>query len=216
MSATPQGNPAGQPRRANSPRRLRFARRPGRHSGPSVCRWRRAFSWASEQHAWPHCAPPRIGGHPQGGSGDVHSMGANTVSEAEFVNVHGAPINPYHTPSALSPKPPKAKREAPAEWHKGWAVEGFAPGRIAEAEAIANAAVDEWQALGDAARAEVLKEGRRPPKPWSREDYIRTAKRTRVRTQPFEVVGAADEMAELARRSGWEEVRVVELAKRKA
>ena len=138
------------------------------------------------------------------------------MSKHEFVNVHGSPINPYHTPSALAPRPPKAKKDAPSEWHKVRAVEGFAPGRIAEAEAIANAAVDEWQALGDAARAEVLKEGRRPPKPWSRDEYVRTARRTRVRTRPFEVVGAANEMAELARRSGWAEVQVVELAKRKA
>lgn len=133
----------------------------------------------------------------------------------DYVNASGQPINPYHTPSALAPKPPKAKKEGPAEYHKGWRVVGYAPGRIAEAEARRRKDIDEWAALDDKTRSKKLAEGLRAPMPWDEEIWRQRNKPTAVRARPFEVVSAAEQLREMALRSGWQYVEVVELAKRK-
>lgn len=54
-----------------------------------------------------------------------------------FVNIHGQPIEQFFVhPVALKPR-----RESPAEYHKGWIVEGHPPGSMEEAKEEAEKAV---------------------------------------------------------------------------
>ena len=85
---------------------------------------------------------------------------------------------------------PKAESAAPKLFHKGWVVEGYAPGRIAEAEADA----------------------KRQRQPWDLARWVKKQKPARVRARPFEVRSAAEQLAQLAARDGWELVKLVELS----
>lgn len=113
----------------------------------------------------------------------------------DFVNVNGDRIDPHHTPSALAPRPPKPKKDGPAEHHKGWVVVGYEPGLIDRAMAV-HAEVEET--------------------PFDLIKWMRHNRKTKVRARPFEVPSAADEMKALAEKAGWQHVEVIELAKRSA
>lgn len=134
----------------------------------------------------------------------------------ECVNANGQPINPWHTPSALAPRPPKAQKDGPAEYHKGWRVVGYAPGRIAEAESQRRKDIEEWAALDGQTRSRKLAEGQRAPMPWDEEIWRQRNKPTTVSSRPFGTVSAAEQLREMAQRHGWQYVEVIELAKRKA
>ncbi len=54
------------------------------------------------------------------------------------------------------------------------------------------------------------------PAPWDEAKWRIAATKKRLRAKPFSIPQAAEEMAELCRRSGFEDVEVIELAKRKA
>ena len=128
------------------------------------------------------------------------------------VNVNGEPWNPRH--AALVP-PPKAKREAEAEWHKGWLVVGHRPGECAAAEVARADEIRRWANMSDYELQQALRDRKREPKPWNEEEWRRTGRKHPAHARPFEVPQAAEEMKLLAIRSGWEDVEVTELAKRK-
>ena len=139
-------------------------------------------------------------------------MKTQRIDLSGFVNASGRPIiNDPQSPSFKAAQ--RVTREPPKSFHKGFSVVGFAPGVIASAEAQATDEVRAWAALPEDSKAKQLAEGRRPPKPFDRASWIAKTKPQRVRNRPFEIPAAADECAELARRAGWEEVRVEALTK---
>ncbi len=129
----------------------------------------------------------------------------------EFVNASGQPW----APSEIRPKI-RPKKEAPEEWHKGFDVVGRDPGACAAAKALRDQECIEWDVMPEDARAKLLKEGKRKPSPWDEAKWRIAAPKKRLRAKPFSIPQAAQEMAELCRRAGFEDVEVTELAKRKA
>ncbi len=130
----------------------------------------------------------------------------------EYVNASGQPWSP----SQQKPTRPKAKKEAPEEWHKGFDVVGRDPGACEAARLKREQERIEWDVMPEDTRAKLLKEGKRKPSPWDEAKWRIAAPKKRLRAKPFSIPGAAQEMAELCRRSGFEDVEVIELAKRKA
>ena len=114
---------------------------------------------------------------------------------------------------AAAPRKTSPKREGPAEYHKGWTVEGYPPGMIDEAERLANQNVARWAAMTDEQRAKAEKDGDRAPKPWDLNQWLISTKPKKVRSRPYEVPEAAQQCRELAVRSGWQHVRVIEQKK---
>ncbi len=121
----------------------------------------------------------------------------------EFVSDRGMPVNLYAHP----PKP-RPKRDDEPEYHKGWVVVGHPPGACEAAKVKHKAAQRFYLDMAPADR-----KGLRDPGLWSEEAWRRT-KKTRLR-KPFEIESSADEMAALARKSGWEDVEVIQLTRRK-
>lgn len=107
--------------------------------------------------------------------------------ELDFLNIRGEPIVPVSAPAK-----PKAKAEPKQEYHKGWVVEGYAPGRVEEAERLARTD--------------------RPPRFWEESVWLNANKPKRVH-RPYETLAAAQECGKLAARSGWTHIRITELAK---
>lgn len=102
----------------------------------------------------------------------------------------------------------KATKDAPDEFHKGFRVEGYAPGHIAEAKAKADAECAEWERMPDAER-----KGLKPPVKWSEAGFVATHRRKPV-GRLYSIPSAADECARLATAAGWQYVRVVALERR--
>lgn len=133
---------------------------------------------------------------------------------SDYVNCHGAAVD--LTKVALvgvKPKPVKETHSATLDRSKakvslGFAVEGFSKEHLAAAkeahEKLRTELWGRWE-QGKLARGEkVIPE-------WDEATYMRTAKPKRVRSRPYEIESAADQCAELARKSGWLNVHVVEL-----
>lgn len=131
------------------------------------------------------------------------------MSTIEFVSVRGGPVS---VKPQLQKRRPTSGR--PEEWHRGFVVEGLAPGSLQKARTAICDARAEWLGLDDTERAKRLRSGEREPKQWDEAKWRNSAKRTRI-AKPFGVPEAADQCKALAERSGWIEVRIVELAKRK-
>jgi hypothetical protein len=74
----------------------------------------------------------------------------------------------------------------------GWIAVGFSPARLEEErlahEKRVQAAIDAGQPV---------------PAPWNEDAFMRRAKPTPLRSLPFEVKSAADEVCALAGRMGW-------------
>lgn len=94
--------------------------------------------------------------------------------------------------------------------HKGYAVVGRPPGAIKSSQELAERLCAEWASMSGAKRSEALKNGQRPPLAWDLNRYLKT-KPPRVRSKPYEIPSAAEECAEMARKTGWEYVEVVPL-----
>lgn len=105
---------------------------------------------------------------------------------------------------------PKVKTEARAEFHKGWIVEGYPPGLIAEKQREREAARKRWARMSAKDRAA---SGAKEPKPFDLDAFLATTKRKRVRSRPFESQGGAEDCKAYAERMGWEYVLVTGLAK---
>lgn len=115
-----------------------------------------------------------------------------------------------------NPRKTAPKREGPDEYHKGWSVEGYPPGMIAEAERIARDRLARWSAMTDEQRRKAESQGDRAPKPWDLNQWLIATKPKKVRSKPYEIPEAAQECGRLAVKAGWEHVRVTELKKAKA
>jgi hypothetical protein len=126
-----------------------------------------------------------------------------------FVNVKGEPWRPSF--EAMTAKPRVAKSGS-VEFHKGFVVTGYAPGRIAEAERLQERALAKWAEMEPKAQAEEISAGRRPPEPWDQLRWMAKNKPSKVRTKPYELEDAANVCAELAKRAGWEFVTVTAIA----
>ena len=130
----------------------------------------------------------------------------------EYVDASGKPWAP--SIESLQSRP-KAKRERPAEWHKGWVVVGHKPGECEAARRERESQLREWASMTDDARKKAIKDGLREPKPWDEDQWRLRAKKHFGRSRPFEIPAAADDMSALLRRAGWEDVEIIEQAKRK-
>lgn len=117
----------------------------------------------------------------------------------QFVNVRGEVLTEHRmNETAKKQRRPKAVAEK-VPTHKGFAVAGHAPGAL-EAARDSHARV--------VAMAE--KSGGAPIKPFDEADWLTKTKKKRI-AKPFAIRSAAQKCAELARKSGWTDVDVVEL-----
>ena len=90
----------------------------------------------------------------------------------------------------------------PVSVHKGWRVSGIAPGLLDEAKQA-------HERLCQMAQ----KAGGKPPEPFDQTAWLRTAKRTAVRSKPYILQEAAQQCKELAVKAGWLEVQLIEIKK---
>lgn len=109
-----------------------------------------------------------------------------------FVNIHGQPV------SVAPVKRQAASKAQAGDYHKGYRVVGFAPLRMASAQA-------EHERLEEAA---AKASPHYKPQPWSADAYMARSKPSAVRSKPYELASAAEQCAEMARRSGWLRVEV--------
>ena len=86
--------------------------------------------------------------------------------------------------------------------HKGWRVSGIKPGMLDEAKQA-------HERLCQMAQ----KAGGKPPEPFDEGAWLRTAKRTTVRSKPYPLQEAAQLCKELAIKVGWLEVQIQEIKK---
>ena len=120
----------------------------------------------------------------------------------DYVNAYGEPLALGSRDSHCKPSRPKAEAKV---YHKGWRVVGHPPGAFEKA-------------LGDWQRVQKMAEdsGGKPIADLTQEDWLRVTKKKPVRSKPYEIVCAADQCADLARKAGWTEVKVLEISKGKA
>lgn len=86
--------------------------------------------------------------------------------------------------------------------HKGWRVSGIKPGMLDEAKQA-------HERLCQMAQ----KAGGKPPESFDEGAWLRTAKRTAVRSKPYPLQEAAQLCKELAIKAGWLEVHLQEIKK---
>lgn len=118
----------------------------------------------------------------------------------QFVNVRGeVPTEHRMQETAKQQRRPKSVTEKEPQ-HKGFAVCGYPPGALDEARAAHERVVAMAEKAGGAA-----------PKPFDESEWRTKTKKKRV-AKPYSLRSAAVQCAELARKAGWTEVDVVELA----
>lgn len=86
--------------------------------------------------------------------------------------------------------------------HKGWRVSGIKPGQLDEAKQA-------HERLCQMAQ----KAGGKPPEPFDETAWLRTAKRTALRSKPYILQEAALQCKEMAIKTGWREVQLQEVKK---
>ena len=86
--------------------------------------------------------------------------------------------------------------------HKGWRVSGIKPGMLDEAKQAHERLCQMAQKVGG-----------KPPEPFDEGAWLRTAKRTAVRSKPYPLQEAAQLCKELAIKAGWLEVHLQEIKK---
>lgn len=136
------------------------------------------------------------------------------LSNRDLVNINGEPWRPSFDAVNAKPRP---KRDAPTEFHKGWRVDGVSPKSIKEAEESRPAEID--AAMRHNKRIEdglTVSHRVKVPRPWNLEEFVASAKRTAVRSKPYEIRDSAEQCAELARRGGWMGVEIREIKKCKS
>lgn len=130
------------------------------------------------------------------------------MSELLF-QVRGRTIAAAELPEHAEPAKPRVAKEREKQ-HLGFAVEGFAPGQIAEAHKHADEALRMWRAKSEEEQQDYLRAGNKEPKPWDEERYVRMTKPKRV-AKLYSVPQAAADCMALAIAAGWERVRINEL-----
>lgn len=125
-----------------------------------------------------------------------------------FVNHTGAPISAAKMASmrAQGAEMERLRRAAskadPVSAHKGWRVTGVKPGQLEEAK-------EAHERLQASAR----KAGGAEIKDFDEADWRRKAKRSAVRSKPYNLQEAAVQCKELAIKAGWLDVQIQEIKK---
>lgn len=70
-----------------------------------------------------------------------------------------------------------------------------------------------WNGMTEDQKAQALRAGDRAPKPWDEATYVRTRKRKRVRSKPYEIPEAAEQCRAMAEKDGWQYTTVVQQKK---
>ncbi len=130
-----------------------------------------------------------------------------------YVNAYGEPISIGSRQSHVAKSKPKA--DAPAEFHRGWRVQGHPPGAMEQACAEANRLLDMWNAQTEQEKAEAIRSGDRQPPAWDERLWRTGTKKKPVRSKPYEVPEAARLCADMARKAGWLDIEVAELKRSK-
>lgn len=118
----------------------------------------------------------------------------------QFVNVRGEVLTEHRMQeTAKQQRRPKPVAEKERQ-HKGFAVHGYPSGALEAARA------DHARVVAMAEKA-----GGAPPKPFDENEWRTNTKKRRV-AKPYAIRSAAMQCADLARKAGWTEVEVVELA----
>lgn len=128
---------------------------------------------------------------------------SNQFLSSELVNYKGERINMVGPSFEAPPRPKKI----PEPTHKGWRVVGFSPEHIAEAKA------DREKDIEDALRRnkDYPQRPAKVPAPFDLQSWLMTAKPRPVRSKPYEIPQAAELCKELAEKSGWMKVQVIQL-----
>ncbi len=120
------------------------------------------------------------------------------TTAVEFVNIHGQRVD-----TSVRVPLPKKVSDTPAEYHKGYVVEGLPPGSLEEAKVE-----------HERARAVAIREAaKRIPEEWNELTWLQRAKAKRVRTKPYELLDAAEQCKALAEKAGWSRVSVRPMSK---
>lgn len=108
----------------------------------------------------------------------------------------------------MTPKQKRVTRSLKdSSYHKGFRVEGHPPGSVEAAKIEADNALALFVEDQKAGRA-----SGKPPKSWDESYWRNNHKKKPVRSKPYELRDSADVCAGLARKTGWLDVVVVELA----
>lgn len=124
--------------------------------------------------------------------------------DTDYVNPFGVPIAQHAINESLkaeAKRKPLRQSSQPDEYHKGWKVVGVPPGAVEAAE-------QEHYKIQQG-RPEAQRQ------PFRREHWIANRHGKPVRPSPYFVKSSAEVCADLARKAGWLNVQVVEVAKRK-
>ena len=106
------------------------------------------------------------------------------TDELTFINIHGQPVN-------VLAKPPKEKKPRPEQrsYHRGWRVKGVRREDFDLAKA--NAEIED--------------------KEFDEENWLMNAKKTNVRSKPYEIHSAAEVCRLMALKAGWLRVVIEEV-----
>lgn len=130
-----------------------------------------------------------------------------------YVNAYGEPISIGSRQSHIAK--PKPKADAPAEFHKGWRVQGHPPGAMEEARAESERLTRMWNEQTEQEKAEAIRDGGRPPVAWNEHLWRTSTKKKPVRSKPYEIAESARQCAEMAKKGGWLDIEVTELKRSK-
>lgn len=122
-----------------------------------------------------------------------------------FVNINGDPWSPSEESTKKKARKPSPNLDG---YHKGWRVVGHAPGSMDEAKKER----EEEIRLANSKRLQGGASVKIPPD-FNENDWRRNGKKSAVRPKPYELRESAFLCAEIARKSGWEDVDVIEVKK---
>lgn len=123
--------------------------------------------------------------------------------------VNGREVTAEQIQAQAEKKKPRPVQEQKG-YHKGFRVVGHAPGAMEEAQRANQAAIAEYRNASPVRRAEM---GLKEPKPWDEDSWRRNAKKTAIRSKPYEIYEAAEQCSQMAVLVGWEDVEIIEVKK---
>lgn len=110
----------------------------------------------------------------------------------------------------------KRKKAKPEEksFHKGWRVVGIPPGALEEAERLHPQRIADAISWNERIASNQISGKSKPvPGPWNPDRWLNEAKKSPVRTKPYELEDAAKTCKRLAEAAGWLRVELVEVKK---
>lgn len=121
--------------------------------------------------------------------------------------VNGRVVDADQFEAMATKKKPRAV-SLQSSYHKGFRVVGHKAGAMEEARQQSEHDHAGYLRLTPAER---LQRGMKQPKPWDEESWRRNSKKDSVRSKPYEILEAAEQCAEMARKAGWEDVEIIEV-----